>query len=204
MYSSVLGVTSFPLRDTRAGAPDGGRVLVVRFAGGGRNSFLFLVRQDARWKIKAHTLPPWCGISVGRTIPSRKGGDEETVEEEDEDGTLDEPTSQRRAKIQHLQHLIRDVRNRLLSFHKRKTAISHLANQLRESASVRITDGEARGLRMKWEDGRLVRLRIANDGGLEKVLCEGFEGREREVERVIVGEEGIEGVGERLRAAGLV
>ena len=63
-----------------------------------------------------------------------------------------------------------------------------------------MSDAEGKDVRILWTDGKVGRLRISPSGVVERCIVIGADGRERAVERSLVGgNRRIEGLGERLR-----
>jgi central kinetochore subunit Mal2/MCM21 len=61
---------------------------------------------------------------------------------------------------------------------------------------------EAKQVRIEWVDGRIGRCVVGDAGLLEKCVVIGEHGRDREVERMVLGDTGssrMEDIGERLR-----
>jgi central kinetochore subunit Mal2/MCM21 len=66
--------------------------------------------------------------------------------------------------------------------------------------TLEMTDVEGRDVRILWTDGRVGRVRVGIGGMVEKCVVIGEGGRERAVERVVMGgDRRIEGLGERLK-----
>jgi len=146
---------------------------------------------------------------------------------EDEDS--DDPKANSRK--QDLPRLVRKVRQHLVSWHLRQEAIELLRDDLDlrsmnkamgangegssssdsgESdkdngrlgiASLAATAVEARFARVEWTDGRVGQIKISDSGQVDRAVIYGEDGREQDVERVLMGGSGrIEDMVQRLEA----
>lgn len=156
-------------------------------------------------KIHRHTLPPCIPLEslASRFLPAPK------VEGEIIKG-----------KKQDLQRFVRSLRREVIGYHNRITVIKKLRKEFkldddaklsgkskgkqREKIIVDISaaDAEAKQIKIEWADGRLGRCVVGDKGEVVKCVVIGDEGRDREVERSILGNAGearMEQIGERLR-----
>jgi central kinetochore subunit Mal2/MCM21 len=122
---------------------------------------------------------------------------------------------------QDLQRLVREVRAELVSWHARSDAIEYVRKALgskeqgdgegeeedseslfvNESRikSVAATSLEARYVRIQWADGAVGRLKLSNEGLVERAVVLGEEGREKRLENMLVeGPARVEDLVQRL------
>lgn len=66
---------------------------------------------------------------------------------------------------------------------------------------ITAADAEAKQIRFEWIDGRIGRAVVDSKGGIQKCVIIGEEGRDRDMERKILGgNRRLEGVAERVGA----
>lgn len=69
--------------------------------------------------------------------------------------------------------------------------------------SVKPTAIEARYLCLKWVDGRIGRIKLSNNGRVERAIVIGDGGRDKVTENILTGGDGkVEGILERLLKEG--
>ena len=148
-------------------------------------------------RIHRHTIPPFIPLSAlaRRYLPAPSG---------DKD------------RPQNLVQLVRLLRRDLVSYHNRHAVVSDLRRALgldteagkgkqRTSSilDIQIKDAEAQELRIEWADGKIGRATVTKEGKLGKCVVFGDEGREKGVERMLVGGKGgLLGLEDSLREVG--
>lgn len=120
--------------------------------------------------------------------------------------------SKEMGKRQDLSRFVRAVRREVVGYHNRISVIKGLRREFkldekvsrkgkgreRVIADITAADAEAKQVRIEWVDGRIGRAVVDDKGEVRKCVVVGEDGRDREVERRVVGG-GMEGIGERLR-----
>jgi len=122
-----------------------------------------------------------------------------------------------KGKKQDLRWFVRSLRHDLVAYHNRKSAIKTLRKEFKLDTEpdkgkgkgrkkviidIRAMDAEAKQVRIEWVDGRLGTCVVGDSGVVEKCVVIGEEGRDREVERRILGstkDSRMEDIGDRLR-----
>jgi central kinetochore subunit Mal2/MCM21 len=190
---------------------DGGKVLGIRIdvSNGGkfvRPYYIMLNKPYAgkdALRVHRHTVPvaiPLASLAAKHLPkPKENNGDEEIVKE---------------SKKQDLRAFIRALRREIVGYHNRTAAIKGLRKEFRldeergrkgkerERVIVDISaaDAEAKQVRIEWVDGRIGRCVVGEKGEVVKAVVVGEDGRDREIERRIVGDrDEMRGIGERLR-----
>jgi central kinetochore subunit Mal2/MCM21 len=156
-------------------------------------------------RVHRHTIPPCIPLSslASQYLPVPKASGEVL-----------------KAKKQDLQLFMRAIRREVVGYHNRTSVIKTLRKEFkldddasvskkgkgREKVIVDISaaDAEAKQVRIEWVDGRIGRCVVGDGGEVIKCVVIGDEGRDREVERRMLGEAGLgearmEEIGERLR-----
>jgi central kinetochore subunit Mal2/MCM21 len=158
-------------------------------------------------RVHRHTVPPCIPLSslAAQYLPTPKGAGEAL-----------------KGKKQDLQLFIRAIRREIIGYHNRTSVIKTLRKEFkldddanlskkgkgkqREKVIIDISaaDAEAKQVRIEWVDGRIGRCVIGEGGEVVKCVVIGDDGRDREVERRILGSAGMgearmEEIGERLR-----
>lgn len=228
LHRLAFSTTSFPYRDPSAPV-DSARLLGIRIDICNRDGqfvkpYYLLLKKDASdaklLQVYRHTIPPFIPLKAleRRYLPS-------SIEDEDSD----DPKANSRK--QDLPRLVRKVRQHLVSWHLRQEAIELLRDDLDlrsmnkamgangegssssdsgESdkdngrlgiASLAATAVEARFARVEWTDGRVGQIKISDSGQVDRAVIYGEDGREQDVERVLMGGSGrIEDMVQRLEA----
>jgi central kinetochore subunit Mal2/MCM21 len=118
-------------------------------------------------------------------------------------------------KRQDLNKLVRSLRREIVAYHNRIAVIKNLGKEFRLDQKISkkgkdrerviedisAADAEAKQIRIEWVDGRIGRVLIGDGGEVIKCVVMGEGGRDRESERLILGNGGqgrVENVGERL------
>lgn len=122
-------------------------------------------------------------------------------------------------KRQDLKSFARALRKELVSYHKRIATISDLRKEFaldekptrkgkerqqaeKVIADISAADAEARQLRIEWVDGRIGRVLISDEGVVRKCVVIGEQGRDRDVERRLMGVDRSDGMGRRVESVG--
>ncbi|TVY23903.1 hypothetical protein LHYA1_G007741 [Lachnellula hyalina] len=212
LYRICGTITTFRIRDPDPYAVDSGNVLGIRIDVSSNGKFIrpYYVMLNKPFagsellKVHRHTVPPCIPLAVlaenylptgkGATSISSNGGEKAP-------GT----------KTQDLRRFVRALRKEVVGYHNRISIIKGLRREFRldekESkkgkgrekviSDISAADAEARQVRIEWVDGRIGRYLVDEGGSVVKAVVMGEQGRDGEVERVLVGE--MAGVGERLR-----
>ncbi|KAL2003760.1 hypothetical protein VTN02DRAFT_2396 [Thermoascus thermophilus] len=182
--------------------------------------------EGKRLRVHRHTIPAF--ISMEKLERRYLPRGPQTDDDEDDAGT-DEALKPWKAKKQDLPALVRQLRQELVSWHLRRDTVEWLNEQLglsgpdapqgggatstgREEAetpttqaqrigivSVSPTSLEARYVRVEWEDGRVGRFKISNNGIVERAVVIGDNGRDKSVEDAMTGGDGrVETIFDRL------
>jgi len=123
-----------------------------------------------------------------------------------------------KGKKQDLRRFVRALRREVVGYHNRITVIKGLRKEFgldvveseagrkkgkgraKVIVDISAADAEAKQVRIEWADGRIGRCVVGERGEVRKCVVIGEEGRDWEVERRVLGEQGpMEGIGERLR-----
>lgn len=188
-------------------------VLLRREKGGGK-----------RLRVHRHTIPAF--ISMEKLERKYLPRGPQTDDDDDDDDGADEVLKPWKAKKQDLPALVRQLRQELVSWHLRRDTVEWLNEQLGLSrqntrqeggststgqeaettqakrigiVSVSPTSLEARYVRVEWEDGRVGRFKISNNGIVERAVVIGDNGRDKSVEDAMTGGDGrVETIFDRL------
>lgn len=157
-------------------------------------------------RIHRHTLPPCIPLAslAQRYLPHGKGA----VAGKAVEGS----------KAQNLQKFTRALRREIVAYHNRISTIKALRKEFaldekpskkgkerqieKVIADITAADAEAKQIKIEWTDGRIGRVLVGEQGEVLRCVVIGEGGRERDVERRVVGEMGrgrMDGIGERLR-----
>lgn len=155
-------------------------------------------------RVHRHTVPPCIPLAVlaENYLPTGKGATGIST-----NGGKKAPG----AKTQDIRKFVRALRREVVGYHNRISVIKGLRREFRLDekenrkgkgrekviSDISAADAEARQVRIEWVDGRIGRFTVDEGGSVVKAVVMGEQGRDREVERVLVG--GMGGVGERLR-----
>jgi central kinetochore subunit Mal2/MCM21 len=217
-------ITTFPFTDPSPNNNLHGRLLGIRFdhcsrIGEFEKPFYILLRRVEKggdeWRVHRHTIPAFVGLErmEDELLPLR----------EDDDGTG-------KLRGQELHEFVRRVRHELVSWMLRREAIENLKVELNLTSrktsrddemndneddddestapqrgkygisSIEATAYEARQARITWTDGTIARVKISNQGRIERAVVVGEQGRIRGVENLLVdGESRVEDLVGRLR-----
>ncbi|KAK6580789.1 hypothetical protein PZA11_007025 [Diplocarpon coronariae] len=205
LYRACAGITSFRIRDPDPHAVDEGKVLGIRIDVSTTGKFIrpYYIMLNKPWpgsdllRIHRHTVPPSIPLAAlaDRYLPHGKGS----------------VAKNGAGKKQDLRRLVRALRREISGYHNRITIIKSLRKEFRldEKVSkkgkgrervitnISAADAEAKQVMIEWADGRIGRAVVGESGEVVKCVVVGEEGRDREVERKIVGGS-MEGIGERL------
>jgi central kinetochore subunit Mal2/MCM21 len=167
-------------------------------------------RDGGQLRVHRHTIPPF--------IPLRDMEEKWLPVVEEEEEASNKSTESRR---QDLQRLVQEVRAELVSWHARSDAIEFVREGLglneqgdgdgeegdseslfvNESSikSVAATSLEVRYVRIQWAGGAVGRLKLSNEGLVERAVVLGEEGREKRLENMLVeGPARVEDLAQRL------
>ncbi|KAH8590076.1 Cenp-O kinetochore centromere component-domain-containing protein [Bisporella sp. PMI_857] len=210
LYRACASITTFRIQDPDPNAVDGGKVLGIRIDVSSHGKFVrpYYVMLNKPFagselmRIHRHTLPPCIPLSSLATQhlpdPHQSGG---VV----------------KGKKQDLRMFVRSLRREVIGYHNRTSVIKLLRKEFkldevsksskgkeRERIIVDISaaDAEAKQVRIEWTDGRIGRCVVNNCGEVQKCVIIGEDGRDREIERQILGKDGhgrMEGIAERLK-----
>lgn len=152
--------------------------------------------QKEKLRVHRHTLPPCIPLSylARKFLPSGKEGG---------------------GRKQDLQKFARGLRREIVSYQNRISTIKTLRKefQLDEKTGrkgksregviedISAADAEAKQIKIIWRDGKVGRVLVGEKGEVMRCVVIGEGGRERHVERRVVGEKGdrgVEGVGRRI------
>ncbi|PBP28588.1 cenp-O kinetochore centromere component [Diplocarpon rosae] len=208
LYRACSGITSFRIRDPDPNAVDGGNVLGIRIDVSATGKFIrpYYIMLNKPWpgsdhlRIHRHTVPPSIPLAAlaDLYLPHGKGSVAMVVK----NGA---------GKKQDLRRLVRALRREIVGYHNRITIIKRLRSDFkldekvskkgkgRERVIINISaaDAEAKQVMIEWVDGRIGRAVVNERGEVVKCVVVGEEGRDREVERRLVGGS-MEGIRERL------
>jgi central kinetochore subunit Mal2/MCM21 len=213
LYRACASITTFRVQDPDPNAVDSGRILGVRIDVSSSGKFIkpyyiFLNKPfpgSDLLRVHRHTLPPCIPVDAlaKQHLPTPKVAGELV-----------------KGKKQSLQHFMAAVRREAVGYHNRTAVIKTLRKEFRldeevEKSSkekgkqrekviidVSAADAEAKQVRIEWVDGRIGRCVVGEKGEVKKCVIIGEDGRDREVERRVLGVQGeskMEGIGERLR-----
>ena len=97
---------------------------------------------------------------------------------------------------------MKELRREIVAYHRRKDAVQKIREDARHGGvkEIESTDAEVREVRIEWQNGGVGRLRLGKDGKIEKVVILGSSGRNKEIERKLIAEDGtVNSLGDRLR-----
>ncbi|KAI5298298.1 hypothetical protein KEM56_004164, partial [Ascosphaera pollenicola] len=187
----------------------GVRIDVSRRDGGYEKPFYVLLRRvtveaeekkgekEVRLVVHRHTIPEFIPVrELERRylpVPTADADEDGEEEEEDEVAALKRtpPLPPPPPPSQNLHAFAREIRNALVSWHLRVDAVKLLQHQLSSSAlasasnlhSIQATSLEHRFLRLEWRDGRVGRVKLGEQGQIERVVVVSADGgREKDVE----------------------
>ncbi|KAI6780031.1 uncharacterized protein J7T54_007507 [Emericellopsis cladophorae] len=184
----VTPVTSFKVIDPDPHAVDGGHVLALRFEAmtHGRYLHQYYVMLNRPYphskhlRVHRHTIPPAIPLAgfAARCLPSPKP-DSETPPQQD------------------LDRFARAIRREITRYHNRLGVMADLKRTLfglhHESGpvaddvvEVNMADLEAKQIALTWADGRIGRLVMDDNGQVTKMVVQGPEGRDWELEREVL------------------
>lgn len=192
LYRACASITAFKVRDPDPNAVDGGAVLGLRFEVMSKARFLrpyyvMLNRPyaDSRYlRVHRHTVPPCIPLSglAARHLPAPKAKDDEGAAEQD------------------LPLFARALRRELVRYRNRISIVGdlHKAAGLDKSqpqqpeSHVSVThispaDAEAKQISIEWNDGKVGRLVMDDDGKIVKMAVQGENGRDRGAVRKLLG-----------------
>ncbi|KAI9743475.1 MAG: hypothetical protein M1818_002788 [Claussenomyces sp. TS43310] len=207
LYRFCAGITTFKVHDPDPNAVDNGNVLGIRIEAFASGKFLtpyyvFLNKPFAGsqcLRIHRHTFPPLIPLAAlaARYLPTPAAG--KMVE---------------KTKKQHLSRFVRSLRRETAAYQNRTAVIVGMrkafgihdkkASQKGKGKELGIrdtsaADAEARQIRIEWVDGRIGRVLIGPKGDVEKCVVVRDEGRDREMERKVLGGNGrAEGLVQRM------
>lgn len=221
----AFSATTFPFTDPSPHAESrnllGIRIDISKRDGQFSKPYYVLLKRDKgdakRLRVHRHTIPAFISMEKleQRYLPVTPRG---------ADGEID-PLRALKTKKQNLSAFVRDLRQEVVAWHLRLDAIDWLREQLKlsrpdslESAhepseqfndsppknelgivSLSPTSLEARYVRLEWEDGRVGRFKVSNNGQVVRAVIIGDSGRDKRTEDTITGgDRRIEGLFERL------
>lgn len=213
LYRACASITTFRVRDPDPNAVDGGRVLGIRIDVSSSGKFikpyyLFFNKPfpgSDLLRIHRNTLPPCVPLEslVRQHLPTPKVAGEGL-----------------KGKRQDLQRFMAAVRREVVGYHNRTAVIKTLRKEFKLDEEmekgrkgkgkqkekviidVSAADAEAKQIRIEWVDGRIGRCVVGEKGEVKKCVVIGEDGRDREVERRVLGVSGecrMEEIGKRLR-----
>ncbi|TVY53005.1 hypothetical protein LCER1_G007075 [Lachnellula cervina] len=214
LYRACGTITTFRVRDPDPYAVDKGNVLGIRIDVSSNGKFMrpyyvllnkpFAGSEGNLLRVHRHTVPPCIPLAVlaENYLPTGKGATGIST-----NGGKKAPGT----KTQDIRKFVRALRREVVGYHNRISVIKGLRREFRLDekenrkgkgrekviSDISAADAEARQVRIEWVDGRIGRFTVDEGGSVVKAVVMGEQGRDREVERVLVGEMG--GVGERLR-----
>ncbi|TAQ89508.1 hypothetical protein B7494_g2174 [Chlorociboria aeruginascens] len=202
LYRTCATITPFNVNDPDPNAVSSGKVFALRIdvCSGGKYVlpyYVFLnqpyVDSDA-WRVHRHTIPVYMHLDniSARYLPA--------------------PKSAEKSAKQDMNRFARAVRNEIVGYHIRVSVIKSLRKVFgldergrkgkgKEKVIVDVSavDAEAKQVRIEWRDGRIGRCVVGDKGEVRKCVVIGEEGRDRDVERRVLGGDGrMEGLGMRL------
>lgn len=206
LYRTCAGVTTFRVRDPDPNAVDDGKVLGIRFEAFASGKFLtpyyvFLNKPYAGsqlLRVHRHTFPPCIPLEslAARYLPTPSAGQ-----------------SLEKIKKQNLSRFVRNLRKETAGYHNRASAVVEMRKSFGLDPKqgtkgkakelgirdVSAADAEVRQIRIDWVDGRIGRIVTDAKGNVENCIVLGEDGRDRAVERqVIGGNRRVEEVAQRL------
>lgn len=208
LYRTCSGVTTFKVLDPDPFAVDKGNVLGIRieaFAGEKfiRPYYVFLNKPypgSKLLRVHRHTVPPCVPLAAltEKYLPTPAAVTGDVL----------------KVRKQNLPRFVTALRKEIASYHNRVAAIAGMRKDLgldvkegREKGKgkggvvrdVSAADAEARQIRFEWADGKIGRAVVGASGELLKCVVIGEEGRDKPLERKMLGGNGrIEGLAERL------
>lgn len=228
-YRVAFSATSFPFTDPSPHSDDpnllGVRIDVCGRDGRFKQPYYVLLKREKgdgkRLRVHRHTIPAFISMEKleRRYLPQGPQTDDGGEEE-------DEVSKPWKEKKQNLPGLVRELRKELVSWHLRRDTVDWLNERLGLSrqdsfaeggatsteqeagsaqakqlgiVSVTPTSLEARYVRVEWEDGRVGRFKISNNGIVERAVVIGDNGRDKSVEDAMTGGDGrVETIFDRL------
>lgn len=192
LYRACASVTAFKVRDPDPNAVDGGAVLGLRFEVMSRARFLrpYYVMLNRPYagsrylRVHRHTVPPCIPLPglAARHLPAPKAKGDEG------------------AAAQDLPLFARALRRELVRYQNRINVVGdlHKAAGLNErkpqqpesdTSVVHISpaDAEAKQISIEWNDGKVGRLVMDDDGKIVKMAVQGENGRDRSAVRKLLG-----------------
>ncbi|KAI9879209.1 MAG: hypothetical protein M1830_009210 [Pleopsidium flavum] len=219
LYRICAGATMFEVHDPDPHAVDNGRVHGIRIEAFINGKFIppyyILLNRpyppSPALRIHRHTIPPCIPLPAlaAKYLP---------LPPPPPPPPSANAVAPVKTRPQNLPRLVRELRREIVGFHMRQGSLQRLRTGLglglgvgekgkptditkarNEVKDISAMDAEGTDIRIKWGDGRIGRVKVTKDGSVEKAVVFGDKGRERRVERVLVGGEGrIEGLAERL------
>ncbi|KAF4627278.1 hypothetical protein G7Y89_g10877 [Cudoniella acicularis] len=209
LYRACGTITTFKIRDPDPNAVDNGDVLGIRIDVSTTGKFIkpYYVMLNKPFadsqllRIHRHTLPPYIPLAhfAEKYLPTGKG--------------VSAMSAKKVAggKRQDLRLFMRALRREVVAYHNRIAVIKSLRREFkldekasrkgkdreRVIADISAADAEAKQIRIEWVDGKVGRCVVDDKGNVIKCVIMGEVGRDREIERAVVGR--IEGIGERLK-----
>jgi central kinetochore subunit Mal2/MCM21 len=196
LYRACTGITTFKVQDPDPFAVDKGKVLGIRieaFTNGKfiRPYYVFLNKPyaDSRiMRVHRHTVPPCIPLAAlaAKYLPTPAAG-------------LDDVP---KVRNQDLPRFVRCLRREIASYHNRIAAIAGMRKAFgldvkrgrnkgkgRELVirDISAADAEAKQIRFEWVDGRIGRAVVDGKGEIQKCVIIGEDGRDRDMERRILG-----------------
>jgi central kinetochore subunit Mal2/MCM21 len=208
LYRTCAGVTTFKVQDPDPFAVDKGRVLGIRieaFTNGKfiRPYYVFLnkpYKGSQIMRVHRHTVPPCVPLAAlaVKYMPTPDAGSDDVL----------------KARKQDLPRFVRCLRREIASYHNRVAAIAGMRKAFgldvkkgrnkgkgRELIirDISAADAEAKQIRFEWADGRIGRAVVDGKGEIQKCVIIGEDGRDRDMERRILGgNRTIDEVAERM------
>lgn len=139
------------------------------------------------FRVHRHTVPPCIPLAAlaAKYLPTPSAG-----------------ADLQKAKKQDFQRFVKTLRREVANYHNRVTVVTGLKDAFglgeeknrgkgkgREQliADIGLADAEAKQIRIEWVDGRIGRIVVDSSGEIQKCVITGQEGRDRELERKILG-----------------
>jgi central kinetochore subunit Mal2/MCM21 len=208
LYRTCAGITTFKVQDPDPFAVDKGRVLGIRieaFTNGKfiRPYYVFLnkpYKGSQIMRVHRHTVPPCIPLAAlaAKYLPTPDTGSDDVL----------------KARKQDLPRFVRCLRREIASYHNRVAAIAGMRKAFgldvkkgrnkgkgRELIirDISAADAEAKQIRFEWVDGRIGRAVVDGKGEIQKCVIIGEDGRDRDMERRILGgNRTIDEVAERM------
>jgi central kinetochore subunit Mal2/MCM21 len=196
LYRTCAGITAFKVQDPDPLAVDKGKVLGIRieaFTNGKfvRPYYVFLnkpYKGTQIMRVHRHTVPPCIPLAAlaAKYLPTPSAASGEVL----------------KTRKQDLPRFARCLRREITSYHNRIAAIAGMRKAFgldvkkgrnkgkgRELVirDISAADAEAKQIRFEWVDGRIGRAVVDGKGEIRKCVIIGEDGRDREMERRILG-----------------